>query len=309
MATRDPSRKNRLATPVFVFEDYVDYLKAWYGYAKRFRMTQSAFIERAGVGTQAYFSDILARRKKLAVKHINGFVTALELTGDAVDFFRLLVLKEHSKKGAEKEKVLKQLALLRERHLSTLITDGNAEYFSCWKYSVVREFIVSRGYVASLWEIKRAFLHFTMSIGEVRETVNKLIQWKMVEADSRTGGFRPAAGAATITYSGMPHAVVNDVKRLFIESSVHAMETLPRDQRHITMAIRGMSRENYKRFCRKIDELRAEFLTTEERAGASDYVYGITIQLFPVMSLSSDEMSDGEGRNGDPLQDNQTENR
>ena len=256
-------RPRRLSTPIFVFDDYIDFLKAWYGYARRFRMTQRAFIERAGVGSQAYFSDILARRKKLSVQHIDGFIKALELTGRESDYFRQLVLKEHAKKGEEKENVLKKLARLREKNISTLVTDANAEYFSSWKYPVVREFIASAGYVSSLREIKYAFLHFTMPLAEVRRTVDKLIQWKLVEQDEQTGGYRPVEGLSTITYSGMPHAVVNDVKRLFIESSVHAMETLPQDERHITMAIRGMSRQQYVEFCKRIDELRKEFNVTE----------------------------------------------
>jgi len=283
-------RPKRLSTPIFVFDDYIDYLKAWYGYAKRFRMTQRTFVERAGVGSQAYFSDILARRKKLAIQHITGFMKALELTGREAEYFNLLVLKEHAKKGEEKEKVLKKLARFREKNISTLVTDANAEYFSSWKYPVVREFIASMGYVATLRDIKHAFLHFTMPLADVRHTVEKLIQWKLVVQDEQTGGYRPVEGLSTITYSGMPHAVVNDVKRLFIESSVHAMETLPQDERHITMAIRGMSREKYIQFCKRIDELRKEFNESENDSLPHDHVYGLNIQFFPLMSVNQDDI-------------------
>jgi uncharacterized protein (TIGR02147 family) len=286
MGKRDASIRNRLATPVFIYDDYVDYLSAWYRYAKKFRLTQRAFMERTGAGPQAYFSDILARRKKLAIKHIPGFVAALELVGDAAEFFSLLVRKEHARIGAEKEQVLKQLSRYREKHLSTLVTDGNAEYFSSWKYPVVREYIVSRGYVSSLKEIQRAFLHFSMPLEEVRRTVSKLIQWKMVIADPETGGLQPGPGLKTITYDGMPHAVVNDVKRLFIESSMHAMETLPAQERHVTMAVRGISREKYERFCRKIDELRKDFLMDDDQGNAAANVCGLNVQLFPLMSMS-----------------------
>ena len=110
-------KRNRLATPVFVFEDHVDYLRAWYDYAKRYRLTQQAFMQRTGIGSQAYFSDILARRKKLAIKHIEGFAAALELCEDEAEYFSLLVQKDHTEKGPPKEQILKQLALYREKHL------------------------------------------------------------------------------------------------------------------------------------------------------------------------------------------------
>lgn len=281
---QESSIRKRLSTPIFVFDDYIDYLAAWYGYAKRFRLTQKSFMEMTGAGPQAYFSDILARRKKLALRHVPGFTAALALSGDTAEFFSLLVQKEHAGLGAEKEQVLKQLSLLREKHLSVLITDANVEYFSSWKYPVVREYVVSMGFVKSLREIKRSFLHFSMSLDDIRKTVNKLIQWKMVVVDREREGFIPGPGNGTISYDGMPHAVVNDVKRLFIESSVHAMETLPKDKRHITMAMRGMSRSRYEQFCGKIDELRREFLTGEEQCGDVEYVYGLNIQLYPLMS-------------------------
>lgn len=294
-------RPRRLSTPIFVFDDYVDFLRAWYGYARRFRMTQRAFIERAGVGSQAYFSDILARRKKLAVQHLKGFTSALELTRREGEYFNLLVLKEHASKGEEKEKVLKKLARLREKNISTLVSDANAEYFSSWKYPVVREFIASMGFVASLREIKHAFLHFTLPLAEVRRTVDKLIEWKLVEQDKQTGGYRPVEGLSTITYSGMPHAVVNDVKRLFIESSVHAMETLPQDERHITMAIRGMSRERFHQFCKRIDEIRKEFIESESEQRQHDHVYGLNIQLFPLMSVNSADIGEKGNRKNVPF--------
>lgn len=300
--------KKRLSTPIFVFDDYVDYLKAWYGYARRFRMTQRAFIECAGVGSQAYFSDILSRRKKLAVQHIQGFINALELTGRESEYFNMLVLKEHAKKGEEKENVLKKLAHLREMNISKLITDANAEYFSSWKYPVVREYIASMGYVASLREIKHAFLHFTMPLAEVRSTVEKLVQWKLVQKDEKNGGFRAIDGLSTISYTEMPHAVVNDVKRLFIESSVHAMETLPQGERHITMSIRGMSREKFRLFCQKIDELRAQFLSSEKDEDRADYVYGLNVQLFPLMSIQPDTGNEKTDKNNCALHDNSQDN-
>jgi hypothetical protein len=96
----------------------------------------------------------------------------------------------------------------------------------------------------------------------------------------------------------MPHTVVKDVKRLFIESSVHAMETLPREERHITMAVKGMSRKKYERFCRRIDELRKQFLTEEDPGEGPEFVYGLNVQLFPLMTTGRDEGRNDQGEDG-----------
>ncbi len=216
----------------------------------------TVYVKSRRRAAQVYFSDILARRKKLATKHKAGFAEALGLSGDAAEYFSLLMQKAHVKSGEEKDRINKKLSKLREKNLSMLVTDVNAEYFSSWKYPLVREYIVSRGYVSSVKEIRRALLHFRMSLNDIRRTVNKLVKWKMVVADGKSGVLTPGEPVGSVSYESMPHSVVNDVKRFFIESSIYAMETLPAAERHISTALREMSRKKYEEFCVKINELR-----------------------------------------------------
>lgn len=289
MAKHNIQKKKRLSTPVFVFDDYVDYLRAWYDYAKRYRLTQNTFIKLAGVGSQAYFSDILSKRKKLALKHVQGFIIALELSGDQAQYFSLLVQKEHATKGDMKVTILKKLAQYREKNLNKIVANNQAEYFSSWKYPLIREYIESRGYVGSVKEISRSFLHCSIPLAEIRRIVDKLIGWKLITQDTEHGGFRSANTPEVITYSSMPHAVVNDVKRFYIESSLHAMETLSMEDRHISMSIKGISREKYEQFCTKVDQLRKEFLECNEKGENCNIVYALNVQLFPVMKSTPDQ--------------------
>jgi hypothetical protein len=63
------------------------------------------------------------------------------------------------------------------------------------------------------------------------------------------------------------------------------MENLGKDERTVSMAIRGMNKQTYDRFCVKIDALRKEFLECDEGAEKNDHVYSLTVQLFPVMKI------------------------
>jgi uncharacterized protein (TIGR02147 family) len=87
-------KPKRFGTPIFIFEDYVDFLSAWYTYARRFGFTQKLFMEKAGINAKAFFSDVLSQRKKIGEKHIKGFIDALELSADEADYFSLLVYKK-----------------------------------------------------------------------------------------------------------------------------------------------------------------------------------------------------------------------
>jgi hypothetical protein len=73
-----------------------------------------------------------------------------------------------------------------------------------------------------------------------------------------------------------------------IEASVHAMETLDKDDRHVSMAIRGVSEDLYRELCENIDRLRQEFLAAESR-GKADRVVSFNAQVFPVMRLGVED--------------------
>ena len=74
------------------------------------------------------------------------------------------------------------------------------------------------------------------------------------------------------------------------------MESLKKDERNISMAIRGMNRETYCIFCNKIDALRKEFLESDEGTGKCDHVYTLLVQLFPVMKVDHGSQDDTEGQ-------------
>jgi len=77
---------------------------------------------------------------------------------------------------------------------------------------------------------------------------------------------------------------VNDVKRAMMDSAVVAMENLDRSDRHISMAIKGLSKKRYDALCARIDALRSEFLEEVGDTDGGANVYAFTIQLFPVMN-------------------------
>lgn len=285
-------KPKRFGTPIFVFDDYVDYLKAWYSYARRFGFTQKMFMEKAHINAKAFFSDVLSQRKKIGEKHIHGFTDALDLSPDEAEYFSLLVHKKNANTPDEINGVGKKLALLRAKKTPVILSGGGTmEYFSSWKYPVIREYIKAKGFVRSPNEISKSLLHLKMGLAETRQALLKLQKWKMIEYDDKNQGFRPVTDCL-VTYSEMPHAVVNDVKRTFIESSIHSMENLDKDARNISMAIRGMNRETYNRFCQKIDEIRKEFIESGNGKEKCDYVYTLLVQLFPVMKIDQEPIDE-----------------
>jgi uncharacterized protein (TIGR02147 family) len=285
-------QKKRLNTPIFIFEDHVDYLREWYLYAKRFGLTQREFLREAGINANAFLSDVLARRKKIGKRHIHGFVKALGLKNDEQDYFTLLVRKELCREPADKIAIFNNLAMIRKQNLSTMLDNRTMEYYASWRYPVIREYILWRGNVSSPKEIANALVNLKLSTHEIEMALSKLAAWNMITSDGPGRSYRPVENGS-ITYSSMPHPVVNDVKRTFIEAAVHAMEEMPRNQRHISMAIKGLSEKSYQELCLKIDALRREFLEREENKDAIDRVVSLNIQAFPVMKIDRTQLRGG----------------
>lgn len=277
-------KKNRLNAPIFVYEDHVDFIRDWYSYAKRFGLTQRAFLARAGISANAFLSDVIARRKKIGRSHVVGFVKALELRNDEKEYFRLLAQKEQCRKPADKTPIFERLAQLRKSNLSTILENRTLEYFASWQYPVIREYVVCKGSVSSPKEIVSALVNLRLSTLEVNQALAKLAKWGMIVHDRAVGLYRPADKGA-ISYEDMPHPVVNDVKRTLIEASIHAMEEMPKDERHVSMTIKGISKASYSDLCAKIDALRKDFLNRDDRKESADRIVSLNIQLFPVMKI------------------------
>lgn len=290
-------KKKHFHIPIFVYEDYVDYLQAWYSYTKRFGYTQQRFLQEAGIKAQAFLSDILSKRKGIGKRHVVGFVRALELADDAAIYFDLLVKKGVCKNPREKDIILKELADLRNKNLSMLLKNKRLEYFASWKYPLIREYISKKGSVSSPKEIVKSFVNLKLSLREVEGALKKLVKWDLVIYDKEKEEYIANDSEGVISYDDLPHVVVNDVKRAMIETAIYAMETMPKEERYVSMAMRGMSKKNYDKLCKKIDELRQEFLAYDDSDSSEDpdRVVTLTIQAFPVMKIRKDQ--DEESRN------------
>jgi uncharacterized protein (TIGR02147 family) len=287
-------KKNRLNTPIFIYEDHVDFVRDWYAYAKRFGLTQREFLKTAGINANAFLSDVIGRRKKIGRSHVAGFIKALELRNDEKEYFRLLAQKERCRKPVDRTPIFERLAQLRKNNLSTMLENRTLEYFASWQYPVIREYLVCKGSVSSPKEIVKALVNLKLSTHEVNQALTKLEKWGMIVHDKSAGLYRPAEKGA-ISYEDMPHPVVNDVKRTLIEASVHAMEEMPKDERHVSMTIKGIGKASYNELCAKIDALRKEFLDQDDQKESADRIVSLNIQLFPVMKIGRSGGERGSG--------------
>ncbi|MFP4015006.1 MAG: TIGR02147 family protein [Chitinispirillaceae bacterium] len=285
---------NRTPVNLFSFEDHRAFLKEWLDYARRFGMTRREFLTKTGVTSPAFISDVLSGRKNISPRHLPGFSDALGLSGDEVLYFELLVKKDICRSATKKATLARELAEIRIRNLSALLQNRHLEYFTSWVYPVVREYLVARKAVSSPREICRSLVNLMLSPREVESALRKLVKWGFARFDTEKNVFVPDQEKKIISYGDLPHVLLNDVKRKMTEAAVQTMETIDKENRHATMAIRAVSEEKYKELCRRIDELRAEFLNLDVEPGSEDRVVVLNIHAFPVMKFAATGKEKGE---------------
>jgi uncharacterized protein (TIGR02147 family) len=271
---------------IYIYTNHLDYLRAWLKIARRYRITRRSILEAGGINSPSLLSDILAGRKKLGVNQAAAVSNALGLQGDQADYFALLVELDRERDLSRKRSILESLQRIREKNLSKVLSKKNLEYFALWHYPLIREFIIGNGYAESAHEIAAALQNVRLRAADIEAALKKLVQWDMIWYDESSGRYLPCDNPPVLTYGDIPHCIVNDVKRDMLLTSIIAMENQSREDRHISMAIKSISRAKYKRFARKVDELRKEFLETDDTAdGPSDRVAILNMQLFPVAGI------------------------
>lgn len=274
---------NKKPKTIYLYEDYISFLEDWLTYKKQFGMTSRKFLEMAEIKARAFMSDILSGRKKLPSKYIKSFSNIMDLNDDEARYFELLVQKCNSKKIDEKAYLSKKLSEIRIEKLTTILKKKNLGYFSSWKYPVVREFLVAKKKIISPKEVVNSLVSHDLTSRDVKNILNKLVLWEMASYNEEKKEWRPLEEKTVFDYDELPHVVVHDTKKEMIDTAMKAMATLPKNERHATMAIRSMSEEKYLDFCKKIDDLRAEFLSLDVAPGSEDRVVTLNIQAFPVM--------------------------
>ena len=277
---------------LFLFEEYVPFLKKWFSYGKRFGYTKKQFLKDAAIKERALLSDIISGRKKLSEKHVTVFANVLKLTGDERKYFRLLVKKDNAAKPDKKAEFAVKLADLRIKNLSIILKKKDLEYFSSWKYPVIREYLVAKRVISSPKEVVKSLVNHKLTSREVTAVLKKLVRWGMAKYDEANGRWIALEQNSVLKYDEIPHVVVKDVKRDMINTSVKAMEMLNSDERHTSMAIRSMSKKQYYEFCKRIDEFRKEFLELPTNREEEDRVVTLNIQAFPMMKFPNGEIDE-----------------
>lgn len=230
--------------PIFEFIDYRKFLSLFYEDKKEHfpYFSYRYFSQKLGINSPSFLMHVIDGKRNLTTKMVERFSKALDLSPKEARYFRNLVLFNQAKTANEKQEyytVLRSMAgMVKESVLGT----NQYDYFSTWYTPVLRELICLHDfkddYKAIAATVKPAILP-----SQVKAAVALLLKLGLIERGDE-GRYRQTVSAITAD-SSVTSLAVRSFTRAMLEHSKTALDTIDKNERHVSGLTMGISPEAY----------------------------------------------------------------
>lgn len=274
---------------LFVFEDYREYLRAFYVEQKNrnrgfsFRL----FARHAGLASPNYLKLVIEGTRRITDKSLPQFVRGLRLSQEEASYFRALVSHQEAKDAQEREVTASELLKLRARNLKRAaeLHSSRMDYLRDWYHMVVRELVTLsdfrpdggwisrrlRGRISA--EQAAASLALLLKLGFVREEEGTYFQSEPLLTSGDEVSDKQVAG------------LIQNIHRQMSEIVMGSMAEEKKEWREVnslTIAV-PLSRVGELKNC--IKRFRKELNQTFSGEEKNEAVYYFAVQLFPLTTL------------------------
>jgi uncharacterized protein (TIGR02147 family) len=264
---------------VYAFFDYPGFLAEFFKERKAndHAYSHRVFLKTAGIPGSMYLKRVIARQRKLSLKYVEHFITALKLTGKKAEYFRLLVKYGNEKKPLEKQNILKELVALRDGSAYKL-ANRHMRYFEKWYYPVIRELAVILDFHDNFNELANAMVP-RISPVQAKYAIGYLVKNGFLKRDG-TGRYSQTQTRLT-TGPEVDSTILAGFHRNNLLIAADAINTVPRMERDISSLTLGVSQENYAAIKKEIQQFRKRLLALAGAEKKPELVCHVGLQLLP----------------------------
>ena len=120
---------------------------------------------------------------------------------------------------------------------------------------------------------------------EVSETLSFLVKADLLKKD-KDGHYAQTDEVVTTGPMDVTPLAVRGLHRQMGEFALDAIENVPQDERHFSGLTIGITREAYEQIVQRIAEFRKDIIAIATRDSATDEVYRLNVQFFPMTKKS-----------------------
>ena len=272
---------------VLEYASYRQYIADYYADRKaKSAFTWPEFAQAAGFSSPVYLKYVSEGRFNLSDAAVERVAKAMHLADYEQEYFAEMVKFDHAKKDADKKAIFKKMLSIAEAH-KTKILEGDAfRFFEDWKNPVIRELAPSMPGAKPL-----ALAHACrpeITAAEISNTLKFLLKAGLLKKDEN-GNYVQTEKSVTTGDMDVTPVAVRGMHRQMGEFALEAIEGVAQDKRHFSGITLGITHDAYEEIVEEIAECRKRIIAIATKNAATDEVYRLNMQFFPMTNRNSNK--------------------
>ena len=272
---------------ILEYTSYRQYIADYYADKKaKSAFTWPEFAQAAGFSSPVYLKYVSEGRFNLSDAAVERVAKAMHLADYEQEYFAEMVKFDHAKKDADKKAIFKKMLSIAEAH-KTKILEGDAfRFFEDWKNPVIRELAPSMPGAKPL-----ALAHACrpeITAAEVSDTLKFLLKADLLKKDDN-GNYIQTEKSVTTGDMDVTPVAVRGMHRQMGQFALDAIEGVAQDKRHFSGITLGITHDAYEEIVQEIAECRKRIIAIATKNAATDEVYRLNMQLFPMTNKNSNK--------------------
>ena len=265
---------------VLTYTGYRQYIADYYADKKaKSAFTWQEFTRAAGFSSPVYLKYVSEGRFNLSDEAAFRVAVAMHLVDYEQEYFCEMVKFDHAKKDSDKKAAFNKMLAIAEAHKAKILEGEAFRFFGDWKNPVLRELAPAMPGAKPL-----ALAHACrakVSAAEVTETLNFLVKAGLLQKDE-DGNYKQTEKSVTTGPMEVTPLAVRNLHRQMGEFALDTIEGVPQDKRQFSGVTVGVTREAYEEIVQEIAEFRKRVIAIATRDSATDEVYRLNMQFFPM---------------------------
>ena len=264
---------------ILEYRDYRQYIADYYADRKaKSAFSWQEFAKAAGFSSPVYLKYVSEGRFNLSEDAAARTAQAMHLADFECKFFVEMVKFDHAKNDAEKRAAFSKMITIAESNKAKILEGESFRFFEDWKNPVLRELAPAMPGAKPL-----ALAHACrpqVSAAEVSESLNFLVK------KDKDGNYAQTDKVVTTGPMDVTPLAVRGMHHQMGEFALDAIEGVSQDERHFSGLTLGITREAYQEIVQRIAEFRKDIIAIATRESATDEVYRLNVQFFPMTNKS-----------------------
>jgi len=266
---------------VFDFIDYRKFLAEYYQNKKKTAryFSYRYFSQRLGINSPSFLKHVIDGQRNLTPQMIERFAKALGFSPKEKKFFYNLVLFNQATTSVEKQEYYAVLRSMISGVKEAVLNSNQNDFYSNWYTPVIRELICLYDFKDN-YDLMASVLKPKIEAAQARAAVNLLLKLNLVE--KLENGRYKQTSSAIVADDSVSSMAIRTFTRNMLDQSKTALETIDRNNRHISGITMGISPEAYELLITEIEAFkdRVKFIVNHDNK--SNRIYQMNISLFPV---------------------------